>query len=76
MKIKPDGADFIVLDDRERRLAWERGQADYMGADSFENIRRKLDQKMAPSPPPSKVESATSPLSQLSLPLSRLLQHL
>uniref|UniRef100_A0A4W5L9Q4 glycogenin glucosyltransferase n=1 Tax=Hucho hucho TaxID=62062 RepID=A0A4W5L9Q4_9TELE len=27
----------------ERRQRWEGGQADYMGADSFESIQRKLD---------------------------------
>lgn len=27
----------------ERKERWEQGQADYLGADSFENIRRKLD---------------------------------
>ncbi|XP_071243554.1 glycogenin-1-like isoform X1 [Salvelinus alpinus] len=27
----------------ERRQRWEAGQADYMGADSFESIQRKLD---------------------------------
>jgi len=42
------GADCVVLDDRERRLAWERGHADYLGADAFDNIRQKLDAKMAP----------------------------
>ncbi|KAM7133786.1 glycogenin-1 isoform 1-T1 [Molossus nigricans] len=27
----------------ERKERWEQGQADYMGADSFDNIKRKLD---------------------------------
>ncbi|XP_070173347.1 glycogenin-1-like isoform X4 [Littorina saxatilis] len=44
-------ADYIILDDRERRLAWERGHADYLGADSFDNIKRKLDEKLVPLPP-------------------------
>ncbi|XP_025078849.1 glycogenin-1-like isoform X4 [Pomacea canaliculata] len=35
-----------LLGNRERRLAWERGQADYLGSDRFENIQKKLDQKL------------------------------
>jgi len=27
----------------ERKQKWEQGQADYMGMDSFDNIKRKLD---------------------------------
>ncbi|GAB1600170.1 glycogenin-1-like isoform X2 [Argonauta hians] len=33
----------VVLDEFEKRMAWEQGEIDYMGADSFENIQRKLD---------------------------------
>ena len=29
--------------EEERKERWEQGQADYMGADSFDNIKRKLD---------------------------------
>lgn len=32
-----------VRDDRERKLQWEQGQADYMGVDKFDNIKAKLD---------------------------------
>ncbi|XP_074595142.1 glycogenin 1 isoform X2 [Brevipalpus obovatus] len=31
-------------DDYSRRRAWEQGSVDYLGADSFENIQKKLDQ--------------------------------
>uniref|UniRef100_A0ABK0LRF4 glycogenin glucosyltransferase n=1 Tax=Rattus norvegicus TaxID=10116 RepID=A0ABK0LRF4_RAT len=31
------------LSSEERKERWEQGQADYMGADSFDNIKRKLD---------------------------------
>ncbi|XP_053316889.1 glycogenin-1 [Spea bombifrons] len=31
------------ISSEERRERWEQGQADYMGADSYENIRKKLD---------------------------------
>ena len=29
-----------------RRAAWERGQMDYMGSDSFENILSKMNQTL------------------------------
>uniref|UniRef100_A0A0B7AY53 glycogenin glucosyltransferase n=2 Tax=Arion vulgaris TaxID=1028688 RepID=A0A0B7AY53_9EUPU len=32
--------------DRERRLQWEQGQADYMGVDRFDNIKARLDEKI------------------------------
>ncbi|XP_070842566.1 glycogenin-1b isoform X2 [Chaetodon trifascialis] len=31
------------LSSEERKQKWEQGQADYMGLDSFDNIKRKLD---------------------------------
>ncbi|XP_054622344.1 glycogenin-1b isoform X1 [Dunckerocampus dactyliophorus] len=31
------------LSSQERKQKWEQGQADYMGMDSFDNIKRKLD---------------------------------
>eukprot|EP00072_Mus_musculus_P054993 XP_006535544.1 PREDICTED: glycogenin-1 isoform X1 [Mus musculus] len=31
------------MSSEERKERWEQGQADYMGADSFDNIKRKLD---------------------------------
>ncbi|RUS74650.1 hypothetical protein EGW08_017583 [Elysia chlorotica] len=34
-------------DDRERKLQWEQGQADYMGEDRFDNIMARLDQKIS-----------------------------
>ena len=49
----------LVLDDRERRLAWERGHADYMGVDCFSSIMRKLDDKLT-SPPNSSSSSMTA----------------
>lgn len=33
----------IQLSSEERKQKWEQGQADYMGKDSFDNIRKKLD---------------------------------
>lgn len=31
------------LSSEERKMKWEQGQADYMGMDSFDNIKKKLD---------------------------------
>jgi len=36
------------VDDSHRQYSWERGQIDYMGVDSFENIKRQLDAKILP----------------------------
>lgn len=33
----------LALDAHARQLAWERGQMDYLGQDSFDNIQKKLD---------------------------------
>ncbi|XP_034295164.1 glycogenin-1 isoform X2 [Pantherophis guttatus] len=32
-----------AMSSEERKEKWEQGQADYMGADSFDNIKKKLD---------------------------------
>jgi hypothetical protein len=32
------------IDDFERKKNWEAGNIDYMGADSFANIQKKLDE--------------------------------
>ena len=34
------------LNDRLRQAAWERGQIDYKGADSFDNIQKVLDEQL------------------------------
>lgn len=34
----------VQLDDNSRQYAWERGQIDYSGIDSFDNIRRQVGQ--------------------------------
>jgi len=31
------------MSSEERKKKWEQGQADYMGMDSFDNIKKKLD---------------------------------
>ncbi|XP_006895633.1 PREDICTED: glycogenin-1 [Elephantulus edwardii] len=40
-EIPPTVQPFVSSEERKER--WEQGQADYMGADSFDNIKRKLD---------------------------------
>ncbi|XP_039768449.1 glycogenin-1 isoform X2 [Ornithorhynchus anatinus] len=37
----PPPPPFVSSEERKER--WEQGQADYLGADSFDNIKRKLD---------------------------------
>ena len=32
-----------MLEDHQHQLNWERGQIDYLGVDSFDNILRKID---------------------------------
>ncbi|XP_041354565.1 glycogenin-1-like isoform X4 [Gigantopelta aegis] len=54
---------IIVLDDQERKLAWERGQMDYLGADSFQNIQKKLDKAMAEPVSPKLHKSPKLPTS-------------
>lgn len=38
-----------ILGPEARQFAWERGQIDYLGADAFANIQKKLDAAMEPS---------------------------
>jgi glycogenin glucosyltransferase len=40
------GSVAVVLDDPDRQFRWEQGQIDYLGVDSFENIKAKLDQSI------------------------------
>ena len=41
LHLGPVGAEFAASSEA-RRFAWERGQIDYMGADAFSNIEKKL----------------------------------
>lgn len=50
------------LSEQERKLNWERGQVDYLGADKFENIKEKLDQSMK-GPATSSKSFTSSPFS-------------
>ncbi|KAK5877822.1 hypothetical protein CesoFtcFv8_025294 [Champsocephalus esox] len=38
-----DQATSLGLSSEERKQRWEQGQADYLGTDSFDNIKKKLD---------------------------------
>ncbi|XP_050416650.1 glycogenin-1 isoform X3 [Patella vulgata] len=54
---------IVYMDEVDRKQAWERGQMDYMGVDSFDNIKRKLDSKIverSPSPVSSRLTGATN----------------
>jgi glycogenin glucosyltransferase len=48
----------VVRDDRERKLQWEQGRADYMGVDSFENIKARLDEKIMRKGPAAGAEAS------------------
>ena len=50
------------LSSQERKLKWEKGQVDYLGADSFDNIKKKLDASLTGPPEPQK--PTTSPFSR------------
>ncbi|XP_021351516.1 glycogenin-1-like isoform X4 [Mizuhopecten yessoensis] len=49
------------VSDQERKLNWEKGQMDYLGADAFENIQKKLDETL--QGPVSEATPSTSPFS-------------
>ncbi|XP_067669720.1 uncharacterized protein [Haliotis asinina] len=55
---------MVYLDDRERKLAWERGQMDYLGVDKFDNIMRKLTEEIGDQRSPSPSKGGTPPLSR------------
>jgi glycogenin glucosyltransferase len=38
------------LNDEQRQYSWERGQIDYLGVDSFDNILSQLDSKLSAQP--------------------------
>jgi glycogenin glucosyltransferase len=54
------------LDDGQRQYNWERGQIDYLGIDSFDNIQKQLDHKLTSpeqlsEPPKIKISSEPEP---------------
>jgi len=59
----PEGA-ASMRDDRERKLQWEQGQADYMGVDSFDNIKAKLDEKITPAQPKAVSKDTPAPTTE------------
>ena len=46
--------------DENRQYDWERGQIDYLGADSFDNILVQLNSKIAVAPKDDSSTSATT----------------
>jgi len=53
LTITPGGRSYSQeqLDDSNRRQAWEHGQIDYLGIDSFELIQAKLEESMTKKKP-------------------------
>jgi len=43
-------SEISVPDETARKKNWESGQIDYLGTDSFDNIRKKLDDVIGTSP--------------------------
>ncbi|KAH9512399.1 Glycogenin-1 [Bulinus truncatus] len=66
LNLQSDAAGVQKKDDRERKLQWEQGQADYMGIDKFDNIKARLDEKMS-QPTGSQTKLAPEPESKVSI---------
>ncbi|NXJ09502.1 GLYG protein, partial [Odontophorus gujanensis] len=43
MSVSAPSPELPSISSEERKARWEQGQADYMGMDSFDNIKKKLD---------------------------------
>ncbi|XP_064639603.1 glycogenin-1-like isoform X1 [Lineus longissimus] len=55
------------MNEREWQYAWERGQIDYLGIDSFENIKSKIEDTLgngAKKPPSAEEEGVKKPASK------------
>ncbi|XP_062612722.1 glycogenin-1-like [Saccostrea cucullata] len=59
------GGSQAHLTEQERKLNWERGQVDYLGADKFDNIEKKLNQSM--EGPADNSKAFTSPFSNITV---------
>lgn len=60
------GVASVELDDWERKLAWEKGQIDYLGRDSFANIQRKLDATINAGAAEPVVQASQAPFPRVS----------
>lgn len=54
-----------------RQFAWERGQIDYLGADAFENIQKKLDTAITPPAEPAVAQAHPEQASKAKVPQPR-----
>ncbi|XP_064615643.1 glycogenin-1-like isoform X2 [Liolophura sinensis] len=60
------GGASVELNDWERKLAWEKGQIDYLGRDSFANIQRKLDATIHAGAAEPVVQASQAPFPRVS----------
>lgn len=50
-----------MLEDHQHQMNWERGQIDYLGVDSFDNILRKIDTSISQKEVAAEVSQAVAP---------------
>ena len=50
-----------MIEDHQHQMNWERGQIDYLGVDSFDNILRKIDTSISPPVMPPEVQVQQGP---------------
>jgi len=62
------GAAYRYRDKAEHQLAWERGNIDYTGVDSFANIQAHLDKRISSSTAAPDVRPKIPPLSAIATP--------
>ncbi|KAH3811346.1 hypothetical protein DPMN_139757 [Dreissena polymorpha] len=55
------GASKEPVPDAVRKLNWEKGQIDYLGQDSFENIQRKIEETLTSESKPTPTPFAPAP---------------
>jgi len=53
-------AEQTAYEEHTRKQAWEQGNMDYMGCDSFDNIWRKITETLAQAPPKPEPPRAVS----------------
>ena len=58
-KVITQQEEMTQFDDPNRQYAWEQGQIDYLGIDSFDNIQKRIDQAIE-GPPPAPSDAPTS----------------
>ncbi|PNF18606.1 Glycogenin-1 [Cryptotermes secundus] len=56
----PRSAEQTAFEEHMRKQAWEQGNMDYMGRDSFDNIWRKITETLAEAPPKPETQKAAT----------------